>query len=33
LEIIGYGMGTIICCIPGKLAFVESEEGRFILEK
>jgi hypothetical protein len=32
-EIVGYGMGTIVCCIPGKLAFVESEEGRFILEK
>jgi hypothetical protein len=31
--IVGYGMGTIVCCIPGKLAFVESEDGRFILEK
>jgi hypothetical protein len=29
----GRGIGTIVCCIPGKLAFVESEDGRFILEK
>jgi hypothetical protein len=29
----GRGIGTILCCIPGKLAFVESEDGRFILEK
>jgi hypothetical protein len=28
-EIVGYGMGTILCCVPGKLAFVESEDGRF----
>jgi hypothetical protein len=32
-EIVGYGMGTIISCIAGKLAFVESEDGRFILQK
>jgi hypothetical protein len=32
-ETIGYGMGTILCCVPGKLAFVETEDGRFILEK
>jgi hypothetical protein len=32
-EIVGYGMGTILCCVPGKLAFVESEGGRFILQK
>ena len=32
-EIVGYGMGTILCCVPGKLAFVESEDGRFILQK
>ena len=32
-EIVGYGMGTILCCVPGKLAFVESENGRFILQK
>jgi hypothetical protein len=32
-EVVGSGMGTILCCIPAKLAFVESEVGRFILEK
>jgi len=32
-SIVGSGMGTILCCVPGKLAFVESEDGRFILEK
>ena len=32
-EVVGYGMGTIISCIPGKLAFVETEDGRFILEE
>ncbi len=32
-EIVGCGMGAILSCLPGKLAFVESEEGRFILEK
>jgi hypothetical protein len=31
-EVVGYGMGMILSCIPGKLAFVESEDGRFILE-
>jgi hypothetical protein len=32
-EIVGYGMGTILSCIAGKLAFVENEDGRFILQK
>ena len=32
-ELVGYGMGAIISCIAGKLALVESENGRFILEK
>ena len=32
-ELVGYGMGAIVSCIAGKLAFVESENGRFILEK
>jgi hypothetical protein len=32
-ELVGYGMGAILSCVPGKLAFVESESGRFILEK
>jgi hypothetical protein len=32
-ELVGYGMGVILSCIAGRLAFVESEDGRFILEK
>ncbi len=32
-ELVGCGMGAIVSCIAGKLAFVESEDGRFILEK
>jgi hypothetical protein len=32
-ELVGYGMGAILSCVAGKLAFVESEDGRFILEK
>lgn len=32
-EVVGRDMGAILCCVPGKLAFVESEDGRFILEK
>jgi len=30
---VGREIGTILCCIPGRLAFVESEDGRFILER
>jgi hypothetical protein len=30
---IGYGMGTIISCIPGKLAYFEDEEQRYILQR
>jgi hypothetical protein len=30
---IGYGMGTIISCIPGKLAYFEDEDYRFILQR
>jgi hypothetical protein len=32
-QIIGRGMGTILSCIPGRLAFVETENERFILER
>lgn len=32
-ETIGYGMGTIISCIPGKLAYFEDEEDRYILQR
>ena len=30
---IGYQMGTILCCIPGRLAFFENEDGRYIFER
>lgn len=30
---IGYGMGTILSCSPGRLAFFESEDERCILER
>jgi len=32
-EIVGCGMGTVLSCIPGRLAFVETEDDRFILER
>lgn len=32
-EVIGRGMGTVLSCIPGHLAFVETEDERFILER
>ena len=32
-EIVGRGMGTVLSCIPGHLAFVETETERFILER
>ena len=32
-ETIGYGMGTIISCIPGRLAYFEDEDGRNILQR
>ena len=33
LEVVGSDMGTIISCIPGQLAFLETEDERCILEK
>jgi hypothetical protein len=30
---VGRGMGTIISCIPGRLAYFENEDGRYILER
>jgi len=30
---VGRGMGTVLSCIPGHLAFVETEDERFILER
>lgn len=32
-RIVGRGMGTVLSCIPGCLAFVETEDERFILER
>ncbi len=32
-EIVGRGIGTVLSCIPGCLAFVETEDERFILER
>lgn len=32
-EVVGNGMGPLLCCVPGKLAYLESEDGRFILER
>lgn len=32
-QIVGSGMGTVLCCLPGRLAFVETEDERFILER
>lgn len=31
--VVGRGMGAILSCIPGRLAFMETEDERFILEK
>jgi hypothetical protein len=32
-RIVGCGMGTILSCLPRRLAFVETEDERFILER
>jgi hypothetical protein len=32
-QVVGRGMGTVLSCIPGCLAFVETEDDRFILER
>jgi hypothetical protein len=32
-RIVGRGMGAVLSCIPGRLAFVETEDERFILER
>jgi hypothetical protein len=32
-QTVGRGMGTVLSCIPGQLAFVETEDERFILER
>jgi len=35
METIGMGMGTLISCIPGRLAYLENEDAgeRYILER
>lgn len=32
-QVVGRGMGTVLSCIPRRLAFVETEDERFILER
>ena len=32
-QIVGRGMGSVLSCIPGRPAFVETEDERFILER
>lgn len=32
-DVVGYGMGTLILCIPGRLAYFEDEDQRCVLEK
>ena len=32
-EIVGRGIGTFLSCVPGKLAYFEDEECRWILER
>ena len=32
-KVVGRGMGTVVSCIPGRLAFVETEDERYILER
>jgi|SRR5580704_16097235 hypothetical protein len=32
-ETVGYQMGTLISCVPGRLGYFEDEDGRCILER
>ncbi|HLX84382.1 MAG TPA: hypothetical protein VKR59_10830 [Terriglobales bacterium] len=32
-ETVGYQMGTLISCVPGRLGYFEDEDGRWILER
>jgi len=32
-RVVGQGIGTLVSCIPGRLAFVETEDERFILQR
>ncbi len=31
--VVGHGMGTFLSCLPGKLAYFEDEDQRWILER
>ena len=31
--VVGYLEGSIVSCLPGRLAFFEGEDGRFILKR
>jgi len=31
-QVVGYGMGTLISCIRGRLAYFENEDQRCLLE-
>lgn len=33
VEIVGSQMGTILSCVPGRLAYLEAENERYILER
>jgi hypothetical protein len=32
-ETVGYQMGTFLSCVPGKLAYFEDEDNRYILQR
>ena len=32
-SVVGYGMGTFLSCLPGRLAYFEDEDQRWILER
>jgi len=32
-QVVGYGMGTLLCCLPGTLAYFEGEDERLLLER
>ena len=31
-RVVGYQMGTFLSCVPGRLAYFENEDGRWVLE-
>ncbi|MFI5070796.1 MAG: hypothetical protein ACHP8A_07890 [Terriglobales bacterium] len=32
-KVVGYQMGTLLSCVPGRLGYFEDEDGRCILER